>query len=88
VSDGLAGNEFYNYASAFKSRTGEMFFSSYAGITAFFPREVIDNPYIPPVVITDLKVSGKPLPVSGGSAAAQAPAFTRAVNLSHNQNLI
>src|SRR5208337_3495230 len=37
VSDGLVGNEFYNYASAYKSPRGEMFFNNYAGVIAFFP---------------------------------------------------
>ena len=88
VSDGIAGNEFYNYASAFKSHTGEMFFSSYAGVTAFFPHDVVDNPYVPPVVITDLRVAGKSLPIGGDSPVAQAIPFTKAVDLSHNQNLV
>ncbi len=37
TSDGLLGNEFYNYANAYKSPSGEMFFNSYAGVIAFFP---------------------------------------------------
>jgi len=88
VSDGIAGNEFYNYASAFKSATGEMFFSSYAGVTAFFPDRVIDNPYAPPVVITDLRVAGRPLLIGGHSPLKQATPFTESVRLSHNQNVV
>ena len=88
VSDGIAGNEFYNYASAFKSRTGEMFFSSYAGVTSFFPRDVVDNPYVPPVVITDLRISGKALPIGDKSPLSRAVPFTDSVKLSHNQSLI
>ena len=88
VSDGIAGNEFYNYASAFKSTTGEMFFSSYAGVTAFFPDRVVDNPYAPPVVITDLTVAGKHLRIGGDSPLRQAIPFTDSVTLSHNQNVV
>jgi len=88
VSDGIAGNEFYNYASAFKSRGGEMFFSSYAGVTAFFPRDVIDNPYVPPVILTDFRVSGKSLPAGGDSPLSRTIPFTRSVTLSHTQGLI
>ena len=88
ISDGIAGNEFYNYASAFKSRTGELFFSSYAGVTAFFPRDVVDNPYAPPVVVTDLRVSGKSLPIGSKSPLKRSVSFTDSVTLSHNQNVI
>lgn len=88
VSDGIAGNEFFNYASAFKSRTGEMFFSSYAGVTAFFPRDVVDNRYVPPVVITDLRVSGKSLPIGGNSPLSRSVPFTDSVKLSNNENVI
>ena len=88
ISDGIAGNEFYNYASAFKSRNGEMFFSSYAGITAFSPDKVVDNPFAPPVVITDLRVAGKPLPIGGDSPLKQAIPFTDSVKLSHNHNVL
>ena len=88
VSDGLAGNEFYNYASAFKSRMGEMFFSSYAGVTSFFPSDVVDNPYVPPIVITDLRVSGKSLPIGDNSPVSRSVPFTDSVKLSHYQNLV
>jgi len=88
ISDGIAGNEFYNYANAFRSPTGELFFSSYAGITAFFPRDVVDNPYAPPVVITDLRVSGKSLPIGGDSPLKRPVPFADSVKLPHNQNVI
>ena len=88
ISDGIAGNEFYNYASAFRSKTGEMFFSSYAGVTAFFPRDVTDNPYVPPVAITDLRVGGKPLPIGGDSPLGRAIPFTRSIKLAYDRNLV
>lgn len=65
-----------------------MFFSSYAGVTAFFPRDVIDNPYAPPVVITDLRISGKSPRIGGNSPLRRAIPFTNALKLSHNENLI
>jgi PAS domain S-box-containing protein len=88
ISDGLAGNEFYNYATAFKSPTGEMFFSSYAGVTSFFPRNVTDNPYPPPVVINDLRVSGKSLAVGDKSPLNKSAFFARSIRLSHKQNVV
>lgn len=50
VSDGLTSNEF-NAGSAFVSPTGEFFFGSVNGMISFFPEQVKDNPFPPPVII-------------------------------------
>ena len=49
--DGLQSNEF-NGNSFFRAPSGEMFFGGTEGFNAFFPSEIKDNPFIPPVVIT------------------------------------
>ena len=49
--DGLQSNEF-NGNSFFRAPSGEMFFGGTEGFNAFFPAEITDNPFIPPVVIT------------------------------------
>lgn len=49
--DGLQSDEF-NGGSFFKSTSGEMFFGGINGFNAFYPDEIVDNPYIPPIVIT------------------------------------
>ena len=54
VSDGLQGDQF-NPGAYFQSQSGEMFFGGTAGLNAFFPQQVKDNPLPPPVVITDFK---------------------------------
>ncbi|NIV98687.1 hypothetical protein GWN26_05880, partial [Candidatus Saccharibacteria bacterium] len=51
VEDGLQSNEF-NGGSFYKSRSGEMFFGGIEGFNAFYPDEIKDNPFIPPVIIT------------------------------------
>jgi len=57
--DGLQSNEF-NGNAFFKSRSGEMFFGGIRGFNAFFPEEIKDNPFVPPVVITSfLKLNKK-----------------------------
>jgi signal transduction histidine kinase/sugar lactone lactonase YvrE len=55
VSDGLQSNEF-NFGAFFMDREGEMFFGGTNGFNAFNPENIVDNPYIPPVVITSLQV--------------------------------
>lgn len=87
VSDGLLGNEFYNYASSCKSRDGELFFNSYAGVIAFYPDDVVDNPYVPPVVLTDFQLFSKSVPVDGNSLLKQSIAVTKSIRLTHAQSI-
>jgi signal transduction histidine kinase len=62
--DGVQGNEFNRAWS--KSRTGEMFFGGMDGFNAFYPDEIKDDPFVPPVFITDLKIFNKSVPIGKG----------------------
>jgi signal transduction histidine kinase/ligand-binding sensor domain-containing protein/DNA-binding response OmpR family regulator len=62
ASDGLTGNEF-NVGAYCKTQDGMMYFGSVNGVTAFHPDSIRDNPYVPPVVITDLLLFNKPVEV-------------------------
>jgi signal transduction histidine kinase len=57
VSDGLQGYEFSR--ACYKGRWGEMFFGGMNGFNAFYPAEVQDNLYVPPVVLTSLTQGGE-----------------------------
>jgi len=54
ITDGLQSNEF-NGGSYYKSRSGEFFFGGINGFNTFYPENIKDNPYIPPVVITEFR---------------------------------
>ncbi|MGB5894776.1 MAG: sigma 54-interacting transcriptional regulator [Ignavibacteriaceae bacterium] len=58
VKDGLQNNEF-NGGSYFKSKNGEIFFGGITGFNAFYPADIKDNSYIPPVVITSFQKFNK-----------------------------
>lgn len=62
VADGLQSYEFSG-GCYFKGQNGELFFGGLHGFNAFFPDSVIDNPYVPPVVITDFKIFDQSVPV-------------------------
>jgi ligand-binding sensor domain-containing protein/signal transduction histidine kinase len=63
--DGIQ-NKRFNVGSYFKSRSGEMFFGGVSGLNFFLPEQIIDNPEIPQVVLTSLRLrDGRP-----GSAGA------------------
>jgi signal transduction histidine kinase/ligand-binding sensor domain-containing protein len=51
ASDGLQSNLFWRNAY-YQSLDGEMFFGGQNGLSAFYPEQITDNPYPPPVVIT------------------------------------
>ncbi len=87
AADGLLGNEFYGYNTPWKSPRGEMFFGSYGGLTAFFPDNVVDNPYVPPVVLTDFQIFGRPVPIGGDSPLKQSIPLTSSLTLSHAQSI-
>lgn len=57
-TDGLQSNEF-NGGAFFLSKSGEMFFGGINGLNAFFPSQIKDNPFIPPVVITSFRKMNK-----------------------------
>lgn len=55
--DGLQSNQF---TSAFHRAANEqLYFGGVNGITTFYPEQLVDNPYIPPVVITQLRLFNK-----------------------------
>lgn len=55
VFDGLQDYEF-KHNVAWKSKNGEIFFGGVAGINIFFPDSIVDNKYIPPIVITSIDI--------------------------------
>ena len=59
-----------------KSSNGELFIKARTGITYFHPDSIKDNPFIPPVVVTELKVSNELHP------------FSSEVELSYDENYL
>lgn len=87
VEDGLAGNEFNNYSIYFKSVSGEMFFGGPSGITAFHPEQVVENPYVPPIVLTDFRLFNNPVRVGEESPLQNSISYTDSLTLSHEQSI-
>ena len=87
-SDGLPGNNFNLLGeAACRTPDGEMVFGSSNGVTVFDPDRLSPNPYVPPVVLTDLLLFNKPVR-PGGNSPLQKPIWgTDALTLNHNQNI-
>ncbi len=89
VSDGLSSNEF-NFNGYCKTRDGLMYFGSINGITAFHPDSIKDDPFIPPIVITDLLLFNKPVEVGAnynGFVLPQSILTSNEVTFSYQENV-
>jgi ligand-binding sensor domain-containing protein len=62
--NGLQSNQFC-YNAFLKSRDGKLYFGGINGVTAFYPQSVKKNTFIPPVVLTGLRVNNKPVEING-----------------------
>jgi signal transduction histidine kinase len=56
--DGLPINEF-NQGAYFQSTSGELFYGGIDGLVYFYPEEILQNTYSPPIVLTKIAQNGK-----------------------------
>ncbi|MEO0293163.1 MAG: two-component regulator propeller domain-containing protein [candidate division WOR-3 bacterium] len=62
VSDGLQGNEF-NSRACLRGKDGRLFFGGNNGLTIFHPDSIKRNHFVPPVVITNILLFNKEVPI-------------------------
>lgn len=77
--DGLHFGSFYPGGAFKNSRTRELLFGG-DGVISFFPDSIIDNTYVPPILLTDFKVFNKPFKLN------QSITKTEKIQLSYRQN--
>jgi signal transduction histidine kinase/ligand-binding sensor domain-containing protein len=90
VDDGLQSNEFSSMAYCKNERTGEMFFGGMEGFNSFFPENIKDDPYVPPIVITGFFISNKPVPIQrlNPDSPLGKPIYeTESLTLTYKQNV-
>jgi signal transduction histidine kinase/ligand-binding sensor domain-containing protein len=89
TADGLPGNDFSGWGACYKSPNGEMFFGGYSGGVAFYPSRLATVPsiaYVPPVALTEFRLSGNPVEVGDHSPLDKTISHTSRLRLSHEQN--
>jgi len=90
VRDGLQSNEF-NGGAYFRDSTGQMFFGGIKGFNAFYPGQIRDNPYVPPIVITDMMLFNRPIPIGrcadGRLILEQSITETESIQLSYRDHV-
>jgi signal transduction histidine kinase/streptogramin lyase len=87
ASEGLHGDEFSPGCYA-QGQNGEMFFGGGKGFNAFFPENIQDNPYVPPVVLTDFQLFNKPVEIGADSPLKKAVNLADQITLRHDQNAV
>ena len=91
TEDGLQGDEFKQHA-ALKSSTGAFYFGGVNGFNSFFPNHIVNAPYNPPLVLTDLEVFNRSVEVAKNnndpSPLKKDISETRSIRLSHNESVI
>ncbi len=56
--DGLPNNEF-NTGAFCRSSSGKFYFGTISGLTSFYPDSLIENKFVPKIVVTDFKIFDK-----------------------------
>ena len=86
-NDGLQSNQFTNNAY-YQTANGQMYFGGINGITVFHPEEIVDNPYIPPVSITNLRIFNRTIYPNDDSGILQKDiSETRHITLKAHQSM-
>jgi signal transduction histidine kinase/ligand-binding sensor domain-containing protein/DNA-binding response OmpR family regulator len=65
IFDGLQNND-YSKGAYHKTKKGELAFGGVNGVTIFYPDSIIDNDYIPPIVLTDFQIYNKSVEIKDG----------------------
>jgi signal transduction histidine kinase/DNA-binding response OmpR family regulator len=81
-TDGLQGNEF-RYKCAYKAPDGQLFFGGANGLNSFYPKNIKDNTYIPPIYITGLQIFNK----SVNNLLDDEITQTKEITLNHTQSV-
>jgi signal transduction histidine kinase/DNA-binding response OmpR family regulator len=78
----------HTYLTAYKGPDGNMYFGGEGGFYSFHPDSVKTNNWVPPVVITDLRVSNREIKIdsTGNGILSRNVAYTKSIELDHDQN--
>jgi signal transduction histidine kinase/ligand-binding sensor domain-containing protein/CheY-like chemotaxis protein len=86
VSDGLQSNDFF-FGSGCKTRSGELLFGGANGFNLFHPNEIKDNPFVPPVLITNFQIFNQPVSIGADSPLQQHISFSKELTLSYQDSV-
>jgi ligand-binding sensor domain-containing protein/two-component sensor histidine kinase len=82
--DGLQSNEF-NFGASCRRRNGELLFGGIGGINAFFPEDIYQNNFKPPIVLSDFRIFNEPVHING-SVLDKSLNYTNTIELPFSKN--
>jgi len=86
IEDGLCSNEFCANASCSNDKNGLFYFGTATGLVSFNPSHIVSNNFIPPVVITDVKILDQPLAALKDTALINTYRREKKLLLKYDQN--
>jgi PAS domain S-box-containing protein len=87
TADGLPGADLTGFGTCSRSSSGEMFFGGFSGGVGFYPDRVVDNSYIPPIVLSDFLISSRPVTIGPDSPLNKSIGYASTLRLPHNENM-
>ena len=90
IHDGLSSNEFLP-RSCYRSESGALYFGTNNGVISFYPNQIKDNEFIPPVYLSDLKLFNQSIPVEPQNPDAilkKDVSETEKIHLSYKENIL
>ena len=86
--DGLQSNEF-NTGSFHRGASGKLYFGGVYGVNVFDPADFEDNPFVPAVALTGVRIGDQPVAVGDSTGLlAREPWATDELRLSHRENMV
>lgn len=89
--DGLQEGEFKPH-SAFKAKSGMLYFGGVNGYNSFLPDKITERSYNPSIVLTDFKIFSKSVPIAKNendpSPLKKDISETKSIRLSYDQSII
>jgi ligand-binding sensor domain-containing protein/signal transduction histidine kinase len=86
TEDGLPGPDMTGWGGCSQAKSGEMFFAGFSGATAFFPENVKDPDYVPPTVLTNLRLFSPASQIEGTAQSLKPITYTTKLVLRPSQN--
>jgi ligand-binding sensor domain-containing protein/signal transduction histidine kinase len=86
ISDGLV-NDGFNWNASYKDFKGKIYFGTNSGMLSFYPKEIKQNDYIPPIVITSIKTLNNHVWVENGNFVSTEQKYTEVLELDYNNNI-
>lgn len=85
-NDGLPG-DIFNRNAAFRGKNGTLYFAGTQGLIAFDPRDIKDNAFTPPVVLTEFFLANQAQPIQAQSILPAHIQFLEKIVLNYTDNI-